>query len=200
MQNFIRDFGNRKCLPGYKREGRGEMHRIKAAVSIPERAFPKIGYSGFSILAAALFFLGCSRSGHHPDPIAPEIPRSPFDIEAGAILFSNKSPTTLSQGKVNRNRDIWIWWTIYNVGIEPIPSQAILLKVFINGRLSSYGFSNSRPVRPGSFFSAGRPGAFARYFEEAGRYEIKLKVRLPSKLGETNLDNNEITRYVDVVE
>ena len=89
---------------------------------------------------------------------------------------------------------------IYNVGIEPIPPKMILLTVLIDGKVSSYGFSNARPVRPGSFFSAGYRGAFARYFEEAGQYEIKLKVHLPSKLGEINLDNNEITRYVDVTE
>ena len=176
------------------------MNRIKLAVSIPGRAFPKNGCTGFSILAAALIFLGCSRSGHHPDPIAPEIPSSPYDIEAGAIIFSNSAPENLSQRPVNRNKDIWIWWVIYNVGIEPIPSEAILLQVLIDGKVSSYGFSNPTPVRPGSYFSAGRRGAFARYFEEAGQYEIKLKVRLASKLGETNLDNNEITRYVDVTE
>ena len=176
------------------------MNRIKLAVSIPQRAFSKNVYAGFSILAAALIFLGCSRSGHHPDPIAPEIPRSPYDIEAGAILFSNNEPVNLSQRPVNRNKDIWIWWVIYNVGIEPIPSRAISLQVFIDGKLASNGFSDPDPLRPGSYFSAGRRGAFARYFEEARQYEIKLKVRLPSKLGETNLDNNEITRNVDVTE
>lgn len=176
------------------------MNPIKLAVSTPERAFSKNVYAGFSILAAALIFLGCSRSGHHPEPIAPEIPRSPYDIEAGAILFSNNEPVNLSQPPVNRNKDIWIWWVIYNVGIEPIPSGAILLQVLIDGKVSSYGFSNSDPVRPGSYFSAGRRGPFARYFEEARQYEIKLKVRLQSQLGETNLDNNEITRFVNVTE
>ena len=89
---------------------------------------------------------------------------------------------------------------IYNVGIEPIPSQMILMTVLIDGKVSSYGRSNSGPVRPGKFFAGGHRGAFARYFKEARQYEIKLKVRLPSNFGETNLDNNEITRYVDVTE
>ena len=154
------------------------------------------------ILATSLL-VGCSRSGHHPDPIAPEIARSPFDIEADEVGFSNYGlgdPSWRSVKRVNRNKDLYLWWRIYNVGTETIPSQAILLTVLIDGKVRSYGFSNSTPLRPGKAFAGGRPGAFARYFEKARQYEIKLEVRLPSKLGETNLDNNEITRYVDVVE
>ncbi len=151
-------------------------------------------------ILATLLLAGCSRSGHHPEPIAPEIPRSPYDIEAGNIRFLNDEHIKRSQPPVNRNKDIRVAWEINNVGIEPIPSQAILLTVLIDGKVSSYGFSNPDPVRPGKAFAGGKRGAFARYFEEARQYEIKLKVRLPSKLGETNLDNNEFTRFIEVTE
>lgn len=163
----------------------------------------KFSRVGFFILLLA----GCSRSGHHPEPIAPEIVRSPYDIRARGLRATNGWPPQTVHSEPQREltvgEPIHIAYLADNVGADTIPKNKFFLSLFIGGKYIGAVGDRSRPLGPGKRLSGGvypsmNPDLLV--LKEAKRYELRLVVGLSKDLGETNLDNNELIVYVDVKE
>ena len=163
---------------------------------------------------ALLLFVGCSRSGHHPEPKAPLQPKSEYDVlaawlkvykdEADATTYSPvpRPQRTLS---VADSTSAWVGHTIQNVGLATLPRGSLYFSVTINDKLliKDTAYGNSRPITPGEFESGSVPvnNLWAPFrFNKPGRYEVRLRAWLPERFGETNLDDNELIHYVDVEE
>ena len=147
----------------------------------------------------SVFFLCCSRAGENPLPIEPLLPRSEYDLEASELKIQNQ------QGGPHRPRikigsDVWIFTSICNVGLQPIPGAYYGESLEVNGKIvhrHSLGvYSSFGPLAPGGC----NKGAvsLSRMPEEPGRYEFKFQVHLSSRLEEENKDNNELVLVVEV--
>ena len=156
----------------------------------------------------ALLFVGCSRSGHHPEPIAPFQPTSPYDVRAVHLTVED-TVTLYRSGFGRRGQPVLsvadagataITFSIENIGSATLPKWSLFFEVTINDQVAwRETFGNAFPIRWGKFEAGTRP--LRRYFlNKPGRYEVRLRAWLVDRFGETNLDDNEIVRYVDVVE
>lgn len=165
------------------------------------------------LLLAVLLFVGCSRSGHHPEPIAPQNTRSPYDIEAHAVrvyktgIQRQKSELKDPQVTLNIADSIAAQVTIWmrNVGRAILPEGSMHFKVTINDTrfATDGGYGNSTPKKPEKFLITIMPvKTILRTYKlnKPGRYEVVLRVWLDEEFGETNLDNNELIHHFEVEE
>ena len=159
----------------------------------------------------AFLLVGCSRSGHHPEPLAPVQPTSPYDVRPIVLLIANRSELRLGSisvwpkqkpRSVADSLSVSIFIEIENSGQNTIPPRSLPFKVTINDKVVWFNPGDSPvPLRPGELDS--RSIQFTQlgsWLNKPGRYEVRLRAWLPERFGETNLDDNEIVRYVDVVE
>ena len=97
----------------------------------------------------------------------------------------------------------YIFMQFENAGLSTIPRSSISEEVLIDDKviMSVPPEDFDRPLGPGesvtSWIQFTRLGSF---LNKPGRYEVRYQVWLPKGLGETNLDNNVLVQYVDVVE
>ena len=165
------------------------------------------------VVSVTLLLVGCSRSGHHPEPIAPQNTRSPYDIEAHAIrvyqtgVQRQKSGLKDPQVTLNIADSIAARVRIYlrNVGQAVLPEGSMHYKVTINDTRFSTdgGYGNSTPKKQEKFLIITMPvKTILRTYKlnKPGRYEVVLRVWLDEELGETNLDNNELIHFFHVEE
>ena len=152
-------------------------------------------------------FLGCSRSGHHPEPIAPEIERSPYDIRALGLRATNGVPPLTvhsePQRQLKAGEPIHISYRVDNVGTATIPGYKFYISLFLGKKYLGAVGDRSEPLKPGKRKSGGVRPEFnpdLLVLKEAKRYEIRLVTGLLRDLGETNLDNNVLILNVDVKE
>ncbi len=165
------------------------------------------------VVFALLVLIGCSRSGHHPDPIAPQNTRSPYDIEAHAIRVYQtgvqRQKSGLKDPQVTLNiadsisAQVGIW--MRNVGQAVLPEGSMHFKVTINDTRFSTdgGYGNPDPRKPGKFeiwFLPVKTILRTYKLNKPGRYEVVFRVWLDEKFGETNLDNNELIHFFHVEE
>ena len=155
------------------------------------------------LLCAAVLVSGCSRSGHNPLPMAPQVARSLYDIQANWIrVTTTQWPRPSEPQKVLRVSDEkWTWFEYENVGTETIPKGAPIPVVRIDGTIvyrEDFGFG---PMKPGIVQAMSRgPRHFRLKDKGAGWYEFMLEMRLPKELGETNTENNVVVQMVEVKE
>ena len=162
---------------------------------------------------ALLLFVGCSRSGHHPEPIAPVQPKSPYDVRATTLLIAKISDIRFGAGfvwpnqkslKVADSLATSIFVDIDNTGQNSVPPRSIFFEVTINDKVAwrSKSGDHSNSTGPRESFMMYREFSWMKRFQlnKPGRYEVRLRVWLSERLGETNLDDNMIVQYVEVLE
>ncbi len=163
------------------------------------------------VVLAILFFVGCSRSGHHPEPIAPVQPTSPYDVRPIVLLIAYASELRFGPNFVwpkQKPRSVAdslsasIFTVIENSGLNTIPRKSLAFKVTINDKVVWFNPGDSPdPLRPGEeqthWIQFTQLGS---WLNKPGRYEVRLHAWLPERFGETNLDDNVLLQFVDVVE
>ena len=162
------------------------------------------------LLLAVLLFTGCSRSGHHPDPIAPFQPTSPYDVRAVHLTvedtvtlnksgFGRRGQPVLSAEDSNATA---MAFSIENVGTTTLPKRALFFEFAINDQVAwKERHGNSFSISPGESQAGTMQCRYMRIkLNKPGRYEVRLRAWLVERLGETNLDDNVIVQYVDVRE
>ena len=96
-----------------------------------------------------------------------------------------------------------VGFTFQNVGLATLPKRSAYFSFTINDQVVFKSRGNPFPITPGGIDSGGRPVKnFRSSFKlnKPGRYEVRFRVWLVERFGETNLDNNELIHYVDVEE
>ena len=160
------------------------------------------------VFSAILFLAGCSRSGHHPEPIAPQIARSPYDIRARGLRATNgdglSRPRVFSkpQPRLTVGDSVHVSYLLDNVGTATIPENKYFISLFIDGNRLNPASKFPVSIDPGEVMYGGVSPQFNPPLvpKEAKLYEFKVVVGLSKNLGETNLDDNELIVYVDVEE
>ena len=90
---------------------------------------------------------------------------------------------------------------IENTGLSTIPPRSIGFEVTIDGKvvLSSSG-DHVDPIRPGRYLTRYIQFTWlGSFLNKPGRYEVRLHAWLPERFGETNLEDNVLVQFVDVV-
>ena len=162
------------------------------------------------LLLAVLLFTGCSRSGHHPDPIAPFQPTSPYDVRAVHLTVED-TVTLYKSGFGRRGQPVLnvadsdataIAFEIENVGTATLPKSALSFEFTINEQVVWKELhTNPSPILPGKSEAGTMQCRYMRIkLNKPGRYEVRLRAWLVERLGETNLEDNVIVQYVDVRE
>ncbi len=83
-----------------------------------------------------------------------------------------------------------------------MPRRALSFEFTINDQVAWRELhSNSSPISPGkSEAGTMQCGYMGIKLNKPGRYEVRLHAWLPERFGETNLDDNMLVQFVDVVE
>ena len=170
------------------------------------------------VVSVTLLLAGCSRSGHHPDPIAPVQAKSEYDIWAKSIrVYKDSADAHTYRRALPPQRTLSladstsaiVYYSIQNVGSATLPIGSIRHSITINGKpFVPDGHDNFQPKPPGGSASGGYPvknsnvtgRKWGRKFNKPGRYEVRLQAWLDERFGETNLDDNVLVHYVDVEE
>ena len=93
-------------------------------------------------------------------------------------------------------------FAIENVGTITLPRRALSFEFTINDQVAWRELhSNPSPISPGKSEAGTMQCRYMRIkLNKPGRYEVRLRAWLVERLGETNLDDNELILHVDVHE
>ena len=162
------------------------------------------------MVLTALLFVGCSRSGYHPEPIAPRQATSPYDVRPILLLMAKETDLDFGPGFVwpkqqpLRVADVpatSIFTEIENTGLNTLAPRSLFFEVTIDDQVAWRTGDHPDPIRPGKFSTRWREFSWSGIkLNKPGRYEVRLRAWLLERFGETNLDDNELILHVDVVE